>query len=137
VPDPLVDYAELADTAKELVEGFGREVSFVKLNRTPADANIPWDGPADPRVGATTEPGSAVFVEPSSATELGISTTLLETLAKRSGAIMIAALGSTSTVDLMGYDEVVDGTVRWKIVGVEKLQPASTTLLYFVGVAGK
>lgn len=38
------DYGEMREAADELIEEFGRQVSFVKLGSTPADAQRPWRG---------------------------------------------------------------------------------------------
>lgn len=138
MPEPLIDYTELATEAQTLVAGTGRSVTFVQLDRDPADPSKPWRGASDPRATPeSTVAGSAVFVEPSSATALGMSTEIVDSLVKRSEAIMIVALGPTVTADLQDYDEVIDGSKTWRIEGVEKLQPADVVLLYFVGVAGK
>ena len=135
MPDPF-DYTEVANEALSMIQEFGRSVSFVKFDRDPVDLAKPWRGATDPR--ATPESivaGSAVFVEPSSATALGLSVDSEDSMIKRSTQIMITALGGSSTIDLEGYDEVIDGSTRWRIEGVEKLKPATKALLYFVGVA--
>ena len=44
---------------------------------------------------------------------------------------MILAPGD---IDLSLFEEVIDGSERWKIVGQELLQPGSTQILAFVGV---
>ncbi len=130
-----VDYVALANQALTLITDNGRSVTFRRLDRTPADPAMPWRGAADPR--ATPDAsvaGPAVAVPPSGAAALGLRVEDSE-LVKRSEQIFIVALGATSTDDLTTFDEVLDGTELWKIVGVEKLRPAATTLLYFVGVA--
>jgi hypothetical protein len=50
---------------------------------------------------------------------------------KRAEQILIAV----ADADIEDFDEVVDGSARWRVTGVEKLRPADTTLLFFVGVA--
>ncbi len=133
-----IDYSVMSALAQTLIAANGRAVTFVKQDRTPADAAVPWRGAAAPTAtpGATELAGSAVFVPPSSVASLGMSTKASD-LVKRSEAIMMVGLGPTATADLSDYDEVVDGASRWRIVGVEKLAPGSTTLLYYVGVEGK
>ncbi len=130
------DYTELANTAKSLVEEFGREMTFVQLDRDVAVAAQPHRGATDPRATPEKEvAGFAVVVPPSSASALGTSVVIQELL-KGAGAIMIAALGPGATDDLLDFDEVVDGTKRWRITdGGQKLEPGDTTLLYFLPVA--
>lgn len=131
----MVDYIKLATTALRLVEGAGRDVTFRRLNRTTLDdAAKPWRGTATPRAAvAASVTASAVAIHPSEASLLGIATEDSE-LIKRSDQILIVALGATSTDDLSTFEEVLDGTTLWKIVRVDTLRPADTTLLYFVGV---
>lgn len=128
----MPDYTALAAKAATLVQNSGRQITLVQYDDTLEDSNKPWRGP----VNARTSPKSTlqvygVFVEPSSATKLGMSTEVSDLL-KRSKQVIIIA----STADLSIYNEVLDSdNSRWKIVGMEKLKPASTTLLYFMGVA--
>lgn len=126
----MVDYVRLAATATRLVEANGRAMSFVRLDEIPTDLDEPWRGATLARApAAETVSGSAVAVPPSSLVALGRKTTD-EDFVKRSEQILIAVADS----DIEGFDEVLDEEVRWRITGVEKLKPGSTTLLYFVGV---
>ena len=129
------DYVEIADTAYALIEEFGHPVTFRRLDKDPADANKPWRGATDPRAAldATVE-GLAVYVEPTSAEKLGISTRVGDMNHSVDG-VFIASLGSAATVELTkDWDEVVDGSRRWSIKGVETLRPDTLALLYFVKV---
>ncbi len=129
------DYTALADKAKELVDRFGRPITVIQYDDAIDDPTKPWRGTANPRAVPTAEVQAAgVFVEPTGARALGISTQAGELL-KRSDAIFLVSLGSASNgIDLSLFDEVLDGGKRWKIEVVEKLQPGDLTLLYFLGV---
>jgi len=131
-----IDYVALANKAQTLVQDSGRSVTFRRLDRTTLDdAGKPWRGTATPRTTVDASvTATAVVVSPAGAAALGI-VTLDSELIKRSQEVMIVALGATSTDDLSTFDEVLDGTVLWKIQKVDTLKPADTTLLYFVGVA--
>ena len=127
----MPDYVKLAATAERLVANSGRTITLVQFNSTPADANKPWRGAADPRItpDATLSIVGA-FVEPRSDIRLGLSSEIADLLARSSQVIIVA-----STADLTAYNEVIDSdTTRWKILGLEKLKPGDTTLLYFIGV---
>jgi len=129
------DYISLANKAAALVTKFGRSVTLVKFDETPADAAKPWRGNLTPR----TDPDAstavdAVFVEPASVEQLGWSVAKPEFF-DRSTQILIVAPGATFSSNLEGYDEVIDGSVRWKITGVEILKPGPLRMLYFIGVA--
>lgn len=131
----MVDYAALSQIANTLVAENGRAVTFIKMDRTPADPAKPWRGAAAPTATpAATLAATAVFVEPSSASRLGISSEESD-LVKRSTQIMMVALGSESSEDLRDYDQVLDDGTHWKITTVEQLKPGDTSLLFFVGVA--
>lgn len=127
----MPNYTKLAAIAQRLVSESGRAITLVQFNSTPADANKPWRGAADPRgTPDATLAVDGVFVEPSSATKLGMSSEVSDLL-KRSSQIIIIA----TTVDISDFQEVIDtDTKRWKILGMETLKPGDTTLLYFVGV---
>lgn len=126
-----LDYAEIAADALELVTEAGRSVTLVELNNTPADAQKPWRGATDPRLVPTaTLAVPAVFVEPSSAQWLGLHLEISD-FVKKSSQIAIVA----STADLKSYNEIIDtDSTRWRITGMEQLKPASTSLLYFIGL---
>lgn len=128
----MVDYTALATTAKTLIDANGRDVTFIKFDQTPDDGSKPWRGPTDPRAG-TTVSRKSVFVPPSSATKMGLTTEQSD-LVRRSQQIAIVAAAGTAE-DLSEYQEVLDGSEHWKITVVETLKPADTTLLYIVGVA--
>lgn len=127
----MVDFVKLKATAQRLIAANGRAVTFIQHDQTLSDPAKPWKGPADPRATpASTSNQVAVFVEPFSATELGLSSIQTD-LIKRSDQIMIVAAG---VVDLSQFQEVLDDGVYWIITGIETLRPGTTTLLFFVGV---
>ena len=43
------DWTELVATAQGLIDDNGRDVTLIRFNQTPGDANKPWAGPDDPR----------------------------------------------------------------------------------------
>ena len=126
-----IDYTALAATATKLVTDAGREITFVRLAKAAATNTTPWRGAApDPRTPADATTGAqAVAVEPSSAVALGIATADSDFI-KRAEAIYIVE----PAPDLETYDEVIVDSVRFQINEVQKLKPATTTLLYFVSV---
>lgn len=128
----MVDYAKLQQTAIRLVEENGREVTFIEHSEVLPDPNKPWEGEADPRATPnSTSAQFAVFVDPASASRLGLSTSQPD-LIKRSEQIMIVAPGSE---DLLKFQEVLDSDgTYWKILFLETLRPADLTLVSYVGV---
>lgn len=128
----MVETASVIATAQRLITANGRSVTFVEFNSTPGDVAKPWNGPTNPR----TTPDStltvdAVFVPPSSAASLGLKAETSD-LMKRSEQVMIVSPGASA--DLSIYQEIIDGSDRWKIVGTETLKPGDDVLLNYVGV---
>jgi len=125
----MVDYAVLADTANRLITANGRSVTLSILDKTPADAAKPWRGPADPRSSETTKAVTAAFVPPSGLASLGFAARDDE-LVKRADEVALASLGSGDTTDLTLYNELVEGSDRWRISQVMRLKPGAATVLY-------
>ena len=127
------DYSGVQDIAIELVERFGRPVVFVKLGTVPDNPGEPWKGTTTSRTTPQDEvSGFAVSVPPSSASELGISSSTVD-FVKSCEQILIAVPGVINS-DLSDFNEVRDGDDVFVIEGVEKLQPANDIILYFMGI---
>lgn len=129
----MVDAVALVATAQRLIQENGRSVTFISHDQTLDDAAKPWQGAT---TGPRTTPDDsfitdAVFVEPSAAARLGLSSEQSD-LIKRSDQIMIVSPGTG--IDLNDFEEVLDETVYWKITGIEILRPGTTTFLAFIGV---
>lgn len=135
----MPDFVKLAATAKRLVEGSARTVTFFKANRLPADAAKPWRGPesGDPTAlegGATLEV-LASFV-PVGGSGLGRDEmdrpgTLIRDAQQFA---LVAATSLPDGTDLAEFDSIEDGSTVWKIVHVAELHPADTGLLWSVAV---
>jgi hypothetical protein len=130
----VVDFVKAQATALRLVNANGRSVTFVDFDSTLSDPAQPWLGPADARTAPdATAIMTAVFVPPSSATQLGLGL-IVNDLVKDAEQIMIVAPGDS--VDLADFQEVIDAdTTRWKIDGIQVLKPASNVVLAFVMVS--
>lgn len=127
----MVDLAPIIATAQRLITENGRSVTFIRHDETLADADMPWLGPTDARTAPdATSVHDAVFVEPDSASQLGLAH-IQSDLIMNAEQILIVAQGS---VDLSQFQEVLDESVYWKITDIQTLRPGSTTVLSFVGV---
>ena len=129
------DYTPIANTAKTLIENFGRSMTFIRLSRAADDANKPWRSTATPRTSpdaSTTV--TALMVEPGN--DLGALGEQVDIpdLTTRTGKILIVAAASAPGVDLETYDEVLDDGVYYKAQVIHALQPGATKLLYFFEV---
>lgn len=132
-----IDYNKLAQTAIRLVRNAGRTADFFRIDQRPLDEDRPWLGPdpdSDNYLPDAEELGvPVVSVSPADGNRLGI-TVLDEDALKRLSKILIAAPGLVHTEDLSRMNYVVDEGVRHEIEFTEVLRPATTTVLYFVGV---
>lgn len=128
----MVDYTRLLATAQRLITANGRSVTLVQFDTTLSDSDRPWLGPADARSAPeATLAVDAVFVDPGSAAKLGLDF-VVDDLLKRAEQVMILSAGADE--DLSPYQEVIDGSTRWKITQTQVLRPADTTVLAFIGV---
>lgn len=126
------DYSEVIAVADELTQEFGRQVTFVRDNETPDDANKPWGG----STGAdTTVDLWGVFVPPNTVRQFGVTAlgqgTEWKDLIAFSEQIAIVYPGVN---DLRNFTYMQDGAERWNIIGLQVLKPAADNVLAFVGV---
>ena len=129
----MVDTAKAIATAQRLITADGRSVRLIRYNEIPTDTTKPWNGPGDPRrTPRAFLDIDAVFVPPSSASALGLSTEAND-LIKRSSQILMMSGGAS--VDLLQYNEVLDDDKYWKIEFIETLKPGDEILLTFIGVS--
>lgn len=122
-------YDELLPVVRELIEEFGRVVTFERLSATPADVNKPWRGPAAPTVAATASLRAA-FVPPTGA-EFGkdwISSDLL------SRCEQVCLVAPDDTFDLNNCTSVNDGGQRWNVAWTWVLRPGDINMLFAIGV---
>ena len=147
----MADFVKAAATAKRLIEANGRSVTFFKLNRTAADPTKPWRGPtldADPTsaLEGSKVTAKAAFV-PASGSGFGRDARDRTTAAQRQegGAggtlvrdikqiALVAASSMPSGTDLELFDAMRDGDRVWKIQFANILAPATTDIIWEVGV---
>ncbi len=140
---PMVDFVNLAKTAKKLVEANGRSVTLYKRDRTPAVAADPWRGPDSVPTspdGLVIGPLKVAFVP---ATGSGFGKLLFDadnTLRRKIDLVGLLATDSVVALDFTAADvekadTLKDGTKIYKIVEVGHLQPGDTSLLFVLGLA--
>ena len=128
------DYSTNIATAQALITQFGRSITLVQFNDTITDSDKPWDGvnPTDPRgTPDATLVLDAVFVFPTGLLKLGLGSEE-ERLLKRYEQICIIAPGAAN--DPRDYQEIIDGSDRWKIEMVQVLKPANDIVLAYLGL---
>ena len=133
MPNP--EHLEFAALARELIAEDGRTVTFRRLDRTASDPSQPWLGSSDPRgQGSQTVAAPAVFVDPTSISELGfeaLSPDLLKTIEQ------VCLVGPpTANEDLSLFDEIEDeNDLTLRIVEGRKLRPGSVDILFILLVS--
>lgn len=137
----MADFVKAAAVAKRLIEANGRAVTLARLNRVPANASQPWRGSSsepDEDDGGLSIPVIACFV-PVSGT--GFGRDLVDearSMNVRLSQFALIASGSLPTgvapEDVETCDVLLDEVSVWKIVVRSHLRPASTSVLFAVGL---
>lgn len=127
----MVDLAPILAEAAVLIKENGREVTFIKHNTTLADSAQPWEGPTNARtLPASTVKMDALFFSPSVAEKLGISFESTDLMTRAEQILMVIP----GTVNVEEFQEVLDGSVYWKIGHVEIFKPGTVTALAYIFV---
>jgi hypothetical protein len=128
---PSFDYDEIVATAIEVVDEFGRDVTFLKLDPGPTDAAKPWNGGAPRTAPLETKVQKVCFVEPES----------LERLSKRVKPSDFVNKGYQSIVIVPGplsfqqYSEILDEDgSRWRIKSFDEFKPGPTIVISYIRV---
>lgn len=134
------DYRQIVATVDELIPQFGRAITLMKTPRAAADADKPWNGPAEWN-DANHPPGHSLSVD---AIFVGgaakFSGTRPPFVADEAGSLIrrgnsgYLVSGSVNS-DLRQFDRIDDGGQLWKINAVNVLQPGPTVLLYGLEVS--
>lgn len=134
------DYQQIAAAVDELLPQFGRAITLMKTPRAAADAEKPWNGPAEwndasPPAGHSISV-DAVFVGGAarfSGTRPAFAADDADSLIRhgRSGYLVSGSVNA----DLREFDRIDDGGQLWKINAVNVLQPGPTVLLYGLEVS--
>jgi len=125
------DYAEIAADAQELIEEFGRLVTFRTKSRTPADTAKPWRGPNYTEADVDIADIKACIVPDDHDDEA-------RTLVRKPTALLYVADKSFPTgTDVKNMDSVLDddGTL-WHITKTQIIKPATVAVLYVMFLEG-
>lgn len=149
----LIDYPRVALKVQKVIEGTGREVSFIRNSETPVDSSKSWReyskslseamvttwdaGQTIWDSGQTEwdlpgEPGSKVVAK--AVADMQKTEELAENFNIRHGDIFfyVSTKSLGDAVDLQTYDAVIDEGKRFEIVKVEPVKPGAVNLLFIV-----
>jgi hypothetical protein len=114
-------YADLRDTATELIDEFGRDVTVNKFSRTAGVSAEPWRGPGDP--GPNDAPTAANTVTVKAAILDFNASDVDGTIVRRGDKQAYISAETAGTESLEEYDTINDNNEIYKIVNVETIEP--------------
>lgn len=120
----LIDYPALAIKVQKVIEGTGRDTTFIRNGEAPVDSAKPWRQYAE----AAEESVTAKAVVDMAKVE-----ELQDNFDIRTGdKVYYVSAKSIPTADLTLFDSVVDEGQRFEIVKVEPIKPGAIMLLFIV-----
>lgn len=126
------DYAPDVQFAKDLIAEYGRFVTLMAWDSSPADPTQPW------RVGdVTTTPDKteqvyAAWLSPSAGAALGITASREQGGRKWDAILLLPQLDSGDSLE--DFNAVQSMGVTYRIDKIEDFTPGETTLLYYAMV---
>ncbi len=119
---PAFDYSDLVATADELLQEFGRQVTFIRTATTPTDATKPWRG--EVVMDDTTLTGVWAAIVPFMSEDDKDSV--------RYGIKMVIVSGSSfPSNDAETFDRLVDADGgSWHLHDCDIVDPGGTRVLY-------
>lgn len=125
----MVDYASFRNLAERLIEENGRDLSLVRRDQgNPVDPAKPWR--------ASTEAAEITVVVKGVVIEFEKEDFDGSLVRRGDKRILIADKsvldegGSAANLQIEDYDHVLDGTVRWKILGANTIDPGDTRIMF-------
>lgn len=133
------DYADLASEAAAIIEDAGRDFTFSRLGREPADESKPWRSPTTDE-DATLSPlivSDVKAVEYDSVRDVRSreimrldSSRLI--VAQDSFAAAATLAGIDPVPDITTFDRASDGTHTWRIKSIKPLIPGPVALIHII-----
>jgi len=117
----MVDYVKMAATAKRLINKNGRSVTLTKKDRTAANSSKPWRGPGTSDI--TVKNVKAVIV-PFDTEDVD------NQLVRRGDSRAYVAASDTDPNLIEDFDDLLDGTDKWKIIDVSIINPGDKRIVY-------
>lgn len=132
------NYQRIAQTAKRLIDLYGRPLKFYKLSDATSDPQKPWHGPSGGPVKTDEVNINGCFVIgntsiPTESRGLAFDWVDKGLLAVTRHVVMTPAFGFP---DLRNHKLMVDSedSKEWKIIWGQCMQPGPTKLLYVFGL---
>jgi len=107
----------LEDTAKRLIDKFGRSATLVRRAAAPANVNAPWDA-------AEVETSTAVSI-----VFTGTSGDQQEPNNVESGGTG-ALVAGLDAAEITAGDRIIDGSVTWQVRSAAPVQPGATLYIW-------
>lgn len=126
------DYSAINVTAKNLIDSFGRSMTLIIRDMTPADPTKPWRGPASPGTDFSIT-AKGVVVNPSSAKGTFFGTEYVNDsgkLIRRTDKSILFAENAVSNIDMKTVDKITDGSDTYRVIRVNVLEAGDVPVLY-------
>lgn len=125
----MVNYASFRSLAERLIEANGRSLSLVRRDQdNPTDPAKPWRDSTE--AAEITVVVQGVFID---FEKEDFDGSLVRRGDKRilvADQSVIDEGGSAANLNIEDYDHILDGTVRWKILGVKVIEPGDTRIMF-------
>ena len=130
-----MDYTKLLATVKRLLQKNGKQITLSMLDDADRTTGKPWLAVTDPRDTDVVDSTQvyAINLPLSAGASLGIKADSVE-LSKNIESFYIAEPGADTPDNFDQYQLLTDAGQEFKIAFIQKLKPADTTLLYYIGV---
>ena len=129
----MVNYANLKSLAERLIETNGRTLTLVRRDQgNPSVSAKPWRG--------STEAAEISFTVKGVFTEFEKEDFDGSLVRRGDKRVLIADQsvldegGSATPLTIEDYDHILDGTIRYKILNAELIQPGPTRIFYEIHV---
>jgi hypothetical protein len=125
------DYIDFIQTAREMIDEFGRDIQLIELSNVPKDTEKPWKGPGVP-TSANQMDIVGCFVPPSG-NNFGKNWVSEELLSRAEQICMTATIPN---IDLKKFHLIKDDdNTFWNIKWGQELRPGPLSILYIFGVS--
>jgi hypothetical protein len=128
----MVDYVSLRATADRLITENGRDLTLIKAGTTAADPTEPWR--TDTTAGETRIIVKGVFVEFENEQVDGSLIMRGDKMGLVAAEDVEDTTSSSESDEVETFDRLLDGTVDWKIVNVEAIEPGPSNVYYEIQV---
>ena len=128
------DYSRQLAQVKKAIRDKGREIKLIKFDDTPTDANKPWGQSNNSRDRARYSVSVFALNVPLMGNDLGFNKKKLDLISDSELEFLVEP-GEDDPENLNDYNVLEDDGIQYKITAVDRLKPATLTLMYAIGAS--